>query len=201
MRGRIFIDFWNFQLNWNGRMDVRRCDWRALPGAIIGEAQRLIAETGASEPISLEETLLYASVDPTGPEANLRKWLTTVVERMPSYRVKIRERRPQKRSIHCGSCGTDTANCPNCQEPFTHRPEKGVDTAIVTDLLSLAHQQSYDVAAPRIKRCGLHPCRRVPPEQWPQGDQRLLVGVRLRPEGQVLGLLRSRQHCPQHLPP
>jgi len=146
VRGRIFIDFWNFQLNWNGRMDVRRCDWRALPGAIIGEAERLIAETGASEPISLEETLLYASVDPTGPEANLRKWLTTVVERMPSYRVKIRERRPQKRSIHCGSCGTDTASCPSCQEPFTHRPEKGVDTAIVTDLLSLAHQQSYDVA-------------------------------------------------------
>jgi len=33
VRTRIFIDFWNFQLHWNDRLDPQRCDWRALPPA------------------------------------------------------------------------------------------------------------------------------------------------------------------------
>jgi uncharacterized LabA/DUF88 family protein len=146
MRARIFIDFWNFQLNWKDRMDPKRCDWRALPPALIGEAQQLLDQTGATDQLVLEETLLYASVDPTGAEAKLRGWLTGVIERMPSYRVKIRERRPQRRTIHCRACGNDLEKCPKCAEAYTWRPEKGVDAAIVTDLLSLAHQDSWDVA-------------------------------------------------------
>jgi uncharacterized LabA/DUF88 family protein len=114
---------------------------------VIAKAHDLLSATGGgTEPLLLEETLLYASVDPTGAEAKLKTWLTNTVERMPSYRVHIRERRPLRRQIHCRACDHVTEQCPNCGKPFMWRPEKGVDTAIVTDLLSLAFQESYDVA-------------------------------------------------------
>jgi uncharacterized LabA/DUF88 family protein len=36
--------------------------------------------------------------------------------------------------------------CSNCSTPLRSSPEKGVDAALVTDLLSLAWQRAYDVA-------------------------------------------------------
>lgn len=98
-----------------------------------------------ADPLILEETLLYASVDPT-TETTLKNWLTNTIDRMPSYRVKIRERRPQPKIIHCRECGTEFSQCAKCSARYAPRPEKGVDTAIVTDLLSLPFQQSYDLA-------------------------------------------------------
>ncbi|HEY5988485.1 MAG TPA: NYN domain-containing protein, partial [Streptosporangiaceae bacterium] len=145
MRVRVFIDFWNFQLNWNDRMDPQKCDWRALPRAIVAQAALLLQPMGVAEPLVLEETLLYASVDPT-TETALKEWLTNTIDRMPSYRVKIRERQPQPKTIHCRACGSEFNQCTKCGTRYAPRPEKGVDAAIVTDLLSLACQRSYDLA-------------------------------------------------------
>jgi uncharacterized LabA/DUF88 family protein len=145
MRVRVFIDFWNFQLNWNDRMNQQKCDWRALPRAIVTQAALLLQPMGVADPLVLEETLLYASVDPT-TETALKDWLTNTIDRMPSYRVKIRERKPQPKTIHCRDCGAEFSQCAKCNARYAPRPEKGVDTAIVTDLLSLAFQRSYDLA-------------------------------------------------------
>jgi len=60
--------------------------------------------------------------------------------------VTVRERRPQVRVIHCRACGYDAEKCPSCSERYVAKPEKGVDAAIVTDLLSLAWQEAFDVA-------------------------------------------------------
>lgn len=57
-----------------------------------------------------------------------------------------RERRPRQRKIRCRTCGSETSECPACGEAFRGAVEKGVDTALVTDLLSLAWQGAYDVA-------------------------------------------------------
>jgi hypothetical protein len=145
MRVRVFIDFWNFQLNWNDHMDPQKCDWRALPRAIVAQAALLLQPMGVVDPLILEETLLYASVDPT-TETALKGWLTNTIDRMPSYRVRLRERKPQPKTIRCRECGAEFSECAKCNARYTPRPEKGVDTAIVTDLLSLAFQQSYDLA-------------------------------------------------------
>jgi uncharacterized LabA/DUF88 family protein len=126
-------------------MVPRRCDWRALPKAMAAEAALLLHPMGVGGPLVLEETLLYASVDPT-TETTLKNWLNNTIDRMPGYRVKIRERRPQPKTIHCRACGTAFDHCPNCNTPYAPRAEKGVDAAIVTDLLSLAFQRSYDLA-------------------------------------------------------
>ncbi|MEU9887880.1 NYN domain-containing protein [Sphaerisporangium sp. NPDC051011] len=144
-RIRIFIDFWNFQLSWNSNMGPKQCDWRALPPTVVGSAASVLTAVGLTDPVDLEETLLYASVDPVS-DARLRNWLTGTIERLPSWRVSIRERRSQPRHVHCRNCGAVTTACPTCDQPYRARLEKGVDAAIVTDMLSLAWQDAYDVA-------------------------------------------------------
>jgi NYN domain len=144
-RTRIFIDFWNFQLSWNATTNGSKCDWRLLPRAILGASASLLGTVGLAGSLDLEETLLYASVDPVG-EARLRVWLTGTIERLPSWRVSIRDRRPQPRQIHCRHCRTAISSCPTCQQPYVTKPEKGVDAAIVTDMLSLAWQNAYELA-------------------------------------------------------
>lgn len=59
-RTRLFIDYWNFQLSWNERSSVK-CDWRALPLTVVGASSAVLASVGPSDPLDLEETLLYAS--------------------------------------------------------------------------------------------------------------------------------------------
>ncbi|MFL6127976.1 MAG: hypothetical protein ACJ73E_02795 [Mycobacteriales bacterium] len=113
-RTRLFIDYWNFQLSWNERSAGTLCDWKALPLATLSAAGGVLASVGLSEPLELEETLLYASVDPTA-DAKLRGWLETFINRLPSWRVTIRERRPRPRSIHCRACGQETEKCPHCK--------------------------------------------------------------------------------------
>ncbi|HEX6472445.1 MAG TPA: NYN domain-containing protein [Streptosporangiaceae bacterium] len=103
-----------------------------------------MGQVGALE---LEETLLYASVDPVNPnDAGLKRWLTDFLDRQPSWRVTTRDRRAQPRSLYCRHCQQTTERCPSCRERFIGKPEKGVDAAIVTDLLSLAWQNAFDVA-------------------------------------------------------
>jgi uncharacterized LabA/DUF88 family protein len=141
---RIFIDFWNFQINWNARADPAKIDWTAVPRVLIDEAKKKLEAAGITEALTLEETLVYASYNPK-TEGGLRNWLEGWLNRQPSYNVNVRERKSKPRKIHCASCGTDTSNC-QCGAPFMWAPEKGVDTAIVTDLLSLAGEGAYDVA-------------------------------------------------------
>ena len=145
-RARVFIDFWNFQLGWNANVRARElCDWRSLPRVLVAESTALLHTAGVSDALQLEETIVHASVDPIS-EQPLAKWLKDFLDRQPSFDVKVRERRSRPKSIHCKSCQTTTSACPQCGAGYTGKPEKGVDAALVTDLLALAWQGAYDVA-------------------------------------------------------
>jgi hypothetical protein len=135
----------NNLLSWNSVAKQSKCDWQALPPAILTATASVLGSVGIRDPLDLEETLLYASVDPVD-ETKLRSWLTTYIERLPSWRVKIRERKPQPRRVHCRYCDSTFTACPECHQIFVAKPEKGVDAAIVTDMLSLAWQNAYDIA-------------------------------------------------------
>lgn len=112
---------------------------------MVREAGNLLTATGDTSGLVLDETIVHASEeDPR--EANLRAWLTSWLAKQPSYDVKFRPRRPRKHRVDCRACGADMDACSNCAAPLTSSPEKGVDAALVTDLLSLAWQQAYDVA-------------------------------------------------------
>lgn len=144
-RTRVFIDFWNFSLNWNERSGGDNIDWTQVPRVLLEQAERCLEGAGINEKLGLEETLVYASYNPK-TERKLKGWLDNFLDKQPSFRVKARERRPKGRKIHCSSCGHENDRCQECHEPFMWAPEKGVDTAIVTDLLSLAGENAYDVA-------------------------------------------------------
>lgn len=149
MRASIFIDFWNFQLCWNETTGRGvGCDWFVLPRELLKATDKVLEQAGAPVGLTLEQTLVHASVKTpaTAGDAKLREWLTNVLDMQPSYDVKIRERRRRPRPVYCAECGETTERCPGCGAVYRSAAEKGVDAAMVTDLLSLAWQDAYDVA-------------------------------------------------------
>jgi uncharacterized LabA/DUF88 family protein len=144
-RTRVFIDFWNFTLQWRDRATDARIDWPLVPRTLLDESKKQLEAAGIQEDLALEETLVYASYNPR-TDGKLKGWLEGFLDKQPSFRVKTRERRSKPRKIHCPGCGHQNEACSECGDPFTWAPEKGVDTAIVTDLLSLASESAYDVA-------------------------------------------------------
>lgn len=146
MRLRLFIDFWNFQINWNERSNQALCDWKSLPTALAREAQARLNAAGLGQP-TLEETRVYASYEPANPkDAKLRQWLTNFLDRQPGVRVFQAERHWRRRAIHCRGCDSNIVNCPSCQAPIGRASEKAIDSLIVTDLINLAWEGAYDVA-------------------------------------------------------
>jgi len=154
-RVRVFIDYWNFQLSWN-RWDKaaggpakpasqRQCDWLALPARLIDATSKQIASGGVVNGLQLQGTTVYASIDPDG-DVRLRRWLSDRIARQAGFDVRLRDRKARRKDIHCKLCRTTTTHCPNCGEAYIGSPEKGVDAAIVTDLLSLAWQGAYETA-------------------------------------------------------
>ena len=90
---------------------------------------------------------MYASTDLSNPnETRLRGWLASYLSKLPGFNVTVRARKPRPRPIYCKACKQEAARCPNCSSPLVRAPEKGVDTAICTDLLSLAWATGYDLA-------------------------------------------------------
>lgn len=137
-----------FSSNWNERVNGN-CDWGRLPTALVREADRVVnrvEDSAGPVRLRLAETRRYASVDPQNEkERPLRGWLDNTVRRMTSYHVEIRERRRQPVSLFCRDCREATGHCPTCAAPFVRSIEKGVDSAIVTDMLLIGWQGSMDV--------------------------------------------------------
>ena len=145
-RTRVFIDFWNFTLQWRDRAGGALIDWRQVPPVLLKEGEKRLQVAGLNDQLHLEETLVYASYNEDEAGRKLKNWLDSFLDKQPSFRVNTRVRRLRARPIHCRECGHDLDRCPGCNEPYRSSPEKGVDSAIVTDLLSLAGENAFDVA-------------------------------------------------------
>ncbi|MEA3375427.1 MAG: NYN domain-containing protein [Chloroflexota bacterium] len=159
-RVRLFIDFWNYQLTWNHHMSQdRQCDWPRLPAAFVAQAQTSITNAGIAETLSLEETRVYASYNPArSQDAGLKNWLSNFLDRQPSFRVFTTERRDKPVTVYCRECESEFTECPSCGKPLIRAREKGVDTAIVTDLLSLAWEGAFEVAILVSSDADMIPC-------------------------------------------
>jgi uncharacterized LabA/DUF88 family protein len=144
---RVFVDFWNFQLTWNDRTGKARCDWPKMPILLVQQATEELHSAGIGEALLLEETRVYASVAAkSAADEKLRNCLDGFLDRLPGFRVFVRERRSSIKPIRCCECGARIANCPQCAKPFRRTVEKGIDAAIVTDLFSLAWEKAYNIA-------------------------------------------------------
>jgi uncharacterized LabA/DUF88 family protein len=145
-RTSIFIDFWNFSLQWRNRAHGDLIDWRKVPAELLGESERQLQQAGFGDALHLEEALVYASYDEDDPGRKLKGWLDAFLDKQPRFRVTTRVRRSKPRSVYCRACEHSIERCPNCQETLRWSTEKGVDTAIVTGLLSLAGEGAFDAA-------------------------------------------------------
>ena len=139
---RIFIDYWNYTIQWMNRTSGAFCDWPKLPTALAAAAQAAAQQLGS---LKVEDTRVYASVNPA-KEAKVRGWLDGFLDRQPGFRVFIRERQARPKPVHCGNCGHEQAACEQCSSPFARAVEKGVDSAIITDMFALAWEEAYEVA-------------------------------------------------------
>ena len=150
-RIKVFVDFWNFQLTLNGaegkvtgNSDERfKIDWNAFPPWAAVEAANV---AGVANP-SYEGAMIYASYNPySSADKSLKRWLETWLNRQPGVQVDIRERQ-WKDHPRCPDCQKEMVVCPYCaRELQTPTVEKGVDTAIATDMIRLAWEDAYDVA-------------------------------------------------------
>jgi len=146
VRVRVFIDFWNFQLALNKRLPNFQLDWKKLGPWLAERAGRVFLDAGQQGRIHFEGLHIYLSHDPSkvGDEG-LRKWATNTLDRFPGVQVVLKERRP-KDPPSCPSCHQAVSSCPACKASMKGTTEKGIDTAIVTDMIRLAWEDSWDLA-------------------------------------------------------
>lgn len=146
-RVRIFVDFWNLQLQWNdyhrhqGSAGVVRIPWKNIfPITLVGA----VAHGTQTRYVGAH---VYASVDPGKPgDAGLRGFLH-VLDSFPGYRVTVKERKPAS-PPKCTNpdCRAVIATCPTCAQRIRRTVEKGIDAAIVTDLIQCAFDDTFDRA-------------------------------------------------------
>jgi uncharacterized LabA/DUF88 family protein len=147
VRVRAFVDFWNFQLAVNRDIGNRfRIDWKALGPWLAQRAGALALDPTQHSRIRYEGLHVYLSFNPKSPnDSKLKHWATDVLDRFPGVNVTAKERRA-KSLPKCPVCHQDVAECPHCKGSMAGTTEKGIDTAIVTDMIKLAWADSYDIA-------------------------------------------------------
>lgn len=149
-RIRLFIDYWNLQLTINEIVSERTgvpdsrflIDWLRFPGLVASKA----ASVAGVDQFSYDGTIVYCSSDNSPEGVKFRNWAQNWLNRQPGIQVECRARKPKAR-LHCPSCnGKVIPLCPVCSNPIRGKTEKGVDTAIATDMIRLAWEGAYEIA-------------------------------------------------------
>lgn len=148
VRVRVFVDFWNFQLSIKRHIGIPNfpLDWNKLGPWLTTEAEKRVLAAGDVGGTRFEGMHVYLSYNPQRPaDRGLKNWALNTLDRFPGVHVTAMERK-HKGPPECPVCHKPIAVCPHCTGPMTGTIEKGVDTAMVTDMIRLAWEQSYDVA-------------------------------------------------------
>ncbi len=144
---RVFIDFWNFQLSWQrytAKNSHYRVDWNILPLWLANNAGSLALGSPDSR-IQFEGAHVYLSYNAKTPQGRkLHHWAHRRLQRVPGLQLIAKERRPKNPPV-CQKCHKSIKECPHCGEKLAGTVEKGIDTAIVTDMIKLAWEDSYQI--------------------------------------------------------
>jgi uncharacterized LabA/DUF88 family protein len=144
LRVRVFVDFWNFQLELKRQDPSFKTDWLPIGPLFASEAGKLVDPTGL---IMFEGMHVYGSFDPNKTQdAGLRNWFTNRLDKMRGVHVSLLERQKKRGHPKCPHCQAEFKTCAACDGDMRGTEEKGVDTRIVTDMISLAWANAYDVA-------------------------------------------------------
>ena len=141
-RVQVFVDFWNYTLGVRQIDSSFKTDWRSLPKILTREAGNLV-DPGA---LAIYQGMnVYASYNKNS-EKSLHRWATNTLDTFAGVNVHFRPRNKKKSYPSCPNCHTEAKICTNCGTDMRGTEEKGIDTRIATDLVSLAWEGAYDVA-------------------------------------------------------
>ena len=141
-RVRVFVDYWNLALAMKDRDEQFTFDWEQLP---MWLASTGTATCGRDE-ASYEGAHVYASYNPlSASDSKFKNWMLGWLDRQPGVQISLKERR-RRDPPKCPNCYKTAAQCPSCGSCLAGTQEKGVDTAIVTDMIRLAWEHAYDIA-------------------------------------------------------
>lgn len=144
LRVRVFVDFWNFSLELKNQDSTFMTDWSKIGPLFASESARLIDPSVLS---TFEGMHVYGSFDPAKPQdAKLRNWFSNKLDKMPGVHVALLERQKKRSYPKCPTCQNEAANCSACGGDMRGTEEKGVDTRMVADMISLAWANAYDAA-------------------------------------------------------
>jgi uncharacterized LabA/DUF88 family protein len=142
MKTHIFIDFWNLQLSVNAAAtSAYRLDWQKISSWLVTQSSQAVGR-----PLSFDGTHVYLSYSPNSKkDAGLRDFATNVLSRFPGVQVSLVERKAQSAPV-CPNCHRSIEACPYCGNRLQRTVEKGVDSAIVTDMVKFAWEGAMEVA-------------------------------------------------------
>ena len=144
IRVRVFVDFWNYELSMKGADPEFLTDWRTVGPILANEAAKIVGNPAIVE---FQGINVYGSYDEKNPnDQKFRRWFTTVLDTFPGVHVSLVPRQKKASGPKCPRCHEVVHRCPACSSDMRGTEEKGVDTRIVTDIMSLAWADNYDVA-------------------------------------------------------
>jgi uncharacterized LabA/DUF88 family protein len=142
-RVHVFVDFWNYELSMKGVEENYRTDWKKIAGVLSREAANVVETSATFEYRGMN---VYGSYDErSGKDAGFRRWATTVLDTFPGVNVSLVARQRKMTGPKCPTCYKVVEHCPDCGADMRGTEEKGVDTRIATDMISLAWIDSYDI--------------------------------------------------------
>ncbi|MCY4047357.1 MAG: NYN domain-containing protein [Candidatus Dadabacteria bacterium] len=117
-------------------------------------------------------------------ERNLRNWFENTLNRISGTHATLKHRQKVKSPPNCPVCQKTIPTCPHCNADMRGTQEKGIDTAMVTDMIKLAWANAYDVAVVVSSDRDF-----IPSIPRNQGDSWLFSAYGNRPFAKVLGQL------------
>jgi len=161
-RVRIFVDFWNFQLAWNDHHAPARprIPWEdTLPNA-------LLAKVAPGDGVYVG-THVYASIDSESEADRKLSRFLHAMDGFPGYNVLVKERKPGS-APKCNNeaCRKRIYECPHCGGRLRRTVEKGIDTALLTEMIRTAFDNTFDVAVLLSEDSDFVPAVRFIQERW-----------------------------------
>jgi hypothetical protein len=138
------VDFWNFTLSLRNIDAAFKVNWQALGQYLAREAGQIV---DPAAPVVYEGMHVYGSYDPgKQQDAKLKNWFVNTLDKMPGVSVSLQERQRKRGYPKCPACQAEAKMCVSCHADMRGTEEKGVDTRIATDMVSLAWANGYNCA-------------------------------------------------------